>query len=132
MRMSLAIAVLLIGGCATQSWEPIDNTMRARVGKPLDDAIAVLGMPTSERNIAGRKAYVWTTDGTAALPVGTSTQHFGSAAGVSYMGTSSGITVAPARTNCEIVLIVNDQSVVTNWSYDGNLLGCSKYVSGSH
>jgi hypothetical protein len=46
----------LLVGCAGRM---IESGMKSMVGQPLSAAVAKLGVPTDEREIAGHKVYTW-------------------------------------------------------------------------
>lgn len=101
MRMLLTIAalapLLAMPGCVDA---PINDGMSKMVGKPLDAAIAKLGMPNREETIAGRKVYSWTTSNLVE--------------GTAY--------------RCEIRVIMLGEMIGT-FSWQGNNGGCIQYAS---
>ncbi|SHM40746.1 hypothetical protein [Bradyrhizobium lablabi] len=56
----LAMAAILLAGCF-QSVLTVRDEMNALKGKPINVAIAKLGIPTNEQTIAGQKVYTWET-----------------------------------------------------------------------
>ena len=63
LACALAAAVLMTGGWASpgeRTQYTINAGLEAMKGQPIDVAIRVLGLPDAERQIAGRKGYVWT------------------------------------------------------------------------
>ena len=57
MRRIWVLAVCgLLAGCAGKM---IDKGLTSMMGQPLSAAIAKLGVPTDEREIAGQKVYTW-------------------------------------------------------------------------
>jgi hypothetical protein len=63
LACALGAAVLMTGAWASpgeRTQYTIEAGLEAMKGQPIDVAIRVLGLPDAERQIAGRKGYVWT------------------------------------------------------------------------
>ena len=98
-KSALAIvASLSLAACALST---IKDKMPSYTGMPAKILFERLGYPTAEQNVAGSKAYIWTTN------------RF-------VEGTSYG---------CKIRVIVDAQDNITNWDFEGNEGGCGPYAS---
>ncbi|MGF6764026.1 hypothetical protein P3T24_004357 [Paraburkholderia sp. GAS33] len=100
MRRAIPLALLLVG-CAGGWGSQLHTGWQTNVkGKPIDAAIARLGVPQSERTIAGHHVYTWTTGG-------------------QYNG--------EGRT-CTLDVEVDSLGISRTMRYIGNLSGCGPYV----
>src|SRR5262245_267137 len=97
LRMgTVALCGLMLSGCAG---EMIKTGMQGVVGKPLNAAITKLGMPTDERESAGRKVYTW----------------------------YSGRLIEGTTSQCRIRAMVQSD-VIESWDYEGNEGACMRYA----
>jgi hypothetical protein len=83
-------AELVLAGCAFQTMRDILSR------RPASDLIAVLGLPSEDRVIAGRKVYIW------------STCNF--AKGTNY--------------KCQVRVILDDKNIIVGTHLDGSEGGC--------
>jgi len=129
MRKITLICVLIsFAGCMSMSWEPMDEGLAALQGRHLDAAIDVLGLPSNERQIAGRKLFVWSTTSTGLLfnpATSTTSGNFGT---VPYSQITNFSSFTPVGYECEISLQVDEQNVIQRFQYSGNLGGCRVYM----
>lgn len=127
--MFLLFSLLLLSACVT---DQLDNGFARLRGQPLSVAIDRLGVPTSERTLAGRHVYTWTTSqmvstyqpsstvSTVKVPTGTGKS--------TYSGTSIGGTTVQTNATCKIDIEVDSREIIRNASYDGEVRACGIYA----
>jgi len=127
MKKAALICVLLgLAGC--MSWEPMEKGLAALKGKRLDDAIDVLGFPSSERQIAGRKVFVWSTKSMGLLFNPATSTTYGNFGSTPYGQTTTLTSFTPVGYECEISIQVDDQNVIQTAQSYGNWGGCQVYM----
>lgn len=127
--MFVSLAILLLSACAADQMSSGFERMR---GQPLSVAIDRLGVPSSERTIAGRHIYTWTTSqlvSTYQPTTSVTTGNFPNGSGKSrYSGATLGGTTVQVNAACKIDAEVDGQELIRHMSYDGVIGACSKYV----
>jgi hypothetical protein len=78
----------------------IKEKMKPNVGQPASALIAKLGYPTREEQVAGHKAFAW----------------------------SSGQVVEGTSYSCTLRAILDAQDVISAWDFQGNERGCEQYA----
>ncbi|WP_342052012.1 MULTISPECIES: hypothetical protein [unclassified Cupriavidus] len=125
-----AIGVLVLGGCVT--WGQFDDGLNSLVGRPLDDAINVLGMPAGERTVAGRRYIEWgsTTAGFIAVTSPSTTYGTMNTAGShgNYSASTISTSYVPVDYNCKVTLQIDAAERIRDGQYEGNLGGCESYI----
>lgn len=123
----IAATCTVLAGCT--SFKQLDSGLQGMVGKKISVAIDALGYPASERTVAGLKLIEWSQSSTAVVPTSTSTT------GIVQSGTKSssfsGITLSSEQRtyNCKITMRVDNEGVIQDYDYDGNLGGCMRYIN---
>lgn len=129
MIAGLAGAAVLTG-CVT--FGQMDEGLRNLQGQPLSVAVAKIGYPSSERQVAGMRLVEWGRSSTAigSMPVTSTTTGYAQAG--SQIGTYGATTTssAPMLLNfqCHITLEVDAKNIIQGGQYDGNLGGCEPYI----
>lgn len=95
------VTALSVVALSACAGQTIKDRMPAYMGRPIDDLIAKLGFPTRQDSIAGQTVYVWSVSGMDE-------------------GTSYG---------CTIRAIIDAQSIVARWDYQGNEGACGRYAA---
>lgn len=130
MKKAILIALLPLVACTTT--ESLRTGWERMRGQPIDVAVDKLGVPQSERTIAGRHVYTWTashtvplydqtvgvTTGSANLPAGQATY--------SSLTTTGGLV--PTNLSCKIDIEVDRENVMRKLYYDGSIGGCSQFA----
>lgn len=128
-KLLVLFPLLLLSACVTDQLNSGFDRLR---GKPISVAIDKLGVPTSERRLAGRHVYTWMTSKLIATYQTTNNFTTGSVPDGSdkkkYTATSVGGTTGQANASCKIEVEVDDQGYIRNASYDGDLGACGKYA----
>ncbi|NYH99600.1 hypothetical protein [Cupriavidus plantarum] len=128
--VSCAASALLLTGCVT--WGQFDQGLDSLVGRPLDDAINVLGMPASERTVAGRRYVQWRRSYSESMPVVSPSTTYGavqSGRGIAnYSATTYSQSYETAEYSCSITLQIGADERVQKSQYEGNLGGCESYI----
>lgn len=130
MRAILPLfALLLLSACVSDQLNSGFDRMR---NQPLSVAMDRLGVPSSERMIAGRHIYTWTH--TELISTFQPSSSFTTAKGSGKSGDSKytastfgGSTVQTSAT-CKIEAEVDGQGNIRNLSYDGPVAACGKYA----
>lgn len=94
-------------------------------GKPVEAAVAKLGMPTSQQPIMNETAYIWSTsyDDVGVIP----TYSTGSLGSVPV--TTSSFTVGPAGTaSCRLRVFVKGDGLIRGWDVEGGQRACRRYA----
>ena len=104
------------------------------MGKPIDSAVDVLGLPNSKMEIAGYTVYIWSNQRSGSVPIyNTNTAYTSGTVGTTPVyGTTTTNTVnyVPVSYQCEIKLSVDSQNTIRRWEYYGNQGGCQRYANG--
>lgn len=131
MRKIVVIAVIsvLLVACAT---EQLNSGLRSLVGSNIQMAINVMGYPDSEREVAGQKIYLWSTNRTDVLPMATTATTAGAVGGTPYYGTTTGMELVPFTAACKVQIAVNAQGVIQTFQWEGNEAGCARYARRFH
>ncbi|XDZ49607.2 hypothetical protein AB8806_17495 (plasmid) [Ralstonia syzygii subsp. celebesensis] len=122
--------MLPIAGCVT--WEQFDRGMDVLIGQSVDHAISILGFPSGERTIAGKRYVQWGRSSADFVPIASpsySTGNFnvGNKVG-SYSSTTMNATYIPMSLDCTIVAELDAENRVTRTQYDGNMGGCEPFI----
>ncbi|MCT9114719.1 hypothetical protein N6G02_01110 [Cupriavidus gilardii] len=106
--------------------------MSALVGEPLDTAIQVLGMPSGEQTIAGRRYIQWGRSSSGFVPISNTTTSYGSFNTAynfgTYSKTTTGTSYLPVSYNCTVTVAVDSGEHIRQTQYEGNLGGCEPYI----
>lgn len=125
------ITSLALTGCVT--WSQFDDGLNALVGQPINAAIAKIGYPNTEQIIAGQKVYRWGTSSQGLISMPSQTTTIGSVGtGLGYRpytATTYGSTMVPVSYQCTLTIVADEQEVIRNYGYDGNLGGCERYIN---
>ncbi|WP_176322436.1 hypothetical protein [Burkholderia vietnamiensis] len=130
--MKKAILIALVPLVACTGMESLRTGWEQMRGKPVDVAIEKLGVPQSERTIAGHHVYTWTTSHTVPLydqTVGVTTGSANLPAGqamYSSLTTTGGFT--PTNLSCKIDIEVDRDNLMRKLYYDGSIGGCAAFA----
>ncbi|MFB2563658.1 hypothetical protein [Rhizobium sp. IMFF44] len=129
-RILTTIALISLGavaGCVTM--DSAKPAMQAMKGKPVSVAIAKLGYPDGQMNIAGKKVYVWSSSshGTYTVPTTTSTTTYIN--GMPIYGTAYGTSTESYDYQCKLKVIASPSDVIESWEWEGNIGGCERYAA---
>ena len=123
------ILLLLIVPLSSNAWELfMDKCIKSWIGYPLDSVIKSWGYPDYEKNIAGKKLYIWETYdySTDIIPDSgmsiTSTDKKGNETPFS-LGEQTRIEY------CKKILETNDNGIIINGQWSGN--SCPMFYIGS-
>ncbi|WP_347554935.1 hypothetical protein [Robbsia sp. KACC 23696] len=127
---AITITLTALAGCVTDA--QFEAGVGALKGRPLSDAIQVLGYPTGERRIAGTHIVHWGAKTTDMVPVTTFAQstQTGSIGKTDFdtSKTTRSTQFVPVTTTCDINLQVNENNIIVGGSYAGDLDGCHKAI----
>lgn len=124
--------VLLCGLAGCTTWGQMDDGLTSLQGQPLDTAVRILGYPSGEQTIAGRRLVVWSSQSTGMMYMPQTATTYGTAytAGgyANYNQTTNYATMVPLNNQCKITMEVDGSDIITGYNYDGNMGGCSRYI----
>lgn len=121
----LILLIVLLMPLTAYAWESfMDKCIKSWVGYPLDSVMTKWGYPEEERNIAGKKLYVWTTyDYDTEVVEGT---------GITITSTDKKGNETTFSTGgqlkiefCRKILEVDKNNIVLNGQWEGNY--CPKF-----
>lgn len=119
-----------LSGCAT--FGQLEEGLKNLQGQPLSVAVAKIGYPSSERQVAGMRLVEWGRSNTAVgtMPVTSTTNGYAQAG--SHVASFGATTTANAPVllnfQCHITLEVDAKNIIQGAQYDGNLGGCEPYI----
>jgi hypothetical protein len=129
-KIICVIPVLMLTACVTDQLNSGFDRIR---GQHLSVAINRLGVPTSERTIAGRHVYSWINSQLITNYQATNNFTKGKIGNdpkkSDYSGTSFGGTTSQINATCKIEMEVDDQKFIRNATYDGDIGACEKYAA---
>jgi hypothetical protein len=125
MRLAAAlVAAAALGGCASggMGGGVMNGIMASWQGATLDEAIAAWGYPHAERNIAGRRIFVWDRSLRLTMPATASTTGTAQRIGGTtyYSGTTTTVGGGTSDWSCTRMLEVNADNKVVSWQWEGN------------
>jgi hypothetical protein len=103
MQRLMVVAVLLVLGACSPSFETLRADLPKYKGRPAKDMIALWGYPNAERVIMGQKVYVWATPPSAANAVDATLPW------------------------CVMRAIVDGQGLIERFEWDGDFGACKRY-----
>jgi hypothetical protein len=125
----VAIAMLGLLGCA---FKVLDEALPKLVGKPIEAAVNVLGLPNAQMELAGNNIFIWNNQRSGTVPIyNTSTANtYGTVGTTPVYGTTTTSTVnyVPVSYHCEIKVSVDSQNIIQRVEYYGNQGGCQRYA----
>ena len=120
---TLIATAALLSGCQTE--QNMEAGIKSFKGKPYEYAFSVMGVPDSEKSIAGRRVFTWETrsSGSYSMPtVNNSTAYVnGNAIHVRTQGSETLFY----QNDCKVVIMVNGAGIVERSQYEGNRGGCA-------
>ena len=130
-KLILGFMLILSVGCALQT---LEDGLPYLVGKPIDSAVDVLGLPSSKMTIGKYTVYEWTNENSATIPMTMPSTSFTSGnLGTSSINTSTtsySTSYIPVNNVCVIKLSVDDNEIINRWEFKGNQGGCQYYTDG--
>lgn len=122
--------ISLLAGCAT--WGQMDQGLTALHGKNIQAAVYKLGYPSGETAVAGMKFVTWSSSASSVMFMPQTSTSYGNVYGprgtYTYNQVSTGTMAVPMNGACTITLRVNEDNIIVGHQYDGNMLGCERYI----
>ncbi len=121
-----ALAVLALAGCA--NFETLDAGLNTLKGQNRDVAIARLGFPTDQKEIAGKDVYIWSTGGVYSQP---STYYGGCSDRYGGIRSMSCVSFMPSTVYafCEIRVIADKSGTIVATERRGDAATCETYAN---
>ena len=130
-HLLLSLVAMVLTACA---FSTLDRGLPLLVGKPIDAAVNVLGLPNQKMEIGSYSVYVWENRFSSTIPLyNTSTATTtGNVGTVPVYGTTTTSTVndVPVEYHCQIKLQVDATNIIQRWEYFENQGGCQYYANG--
>lgn len=121
----ILIYALLLTGCVT-SFSMLDKELPSL--RTLDDAIAWLGYPTRQYQVAGKDVYEWSTSSTLVMPEINTANTTGYIGRSSVNVTTSSTTYSTNQMFCVLRAVAQGKKLI-EWNYDGNNGACYRYAN---
>lgn len=129
-KIFCVVPLLMLSACVTDQLNSGFDRLR---GQHLSVAINRLGVPTSERTIAGRHVYSWINSQLIASYQASNNFTQGKIGDdpkkIGYSSNSFGGTTSQVNATCKIEMEVDDQKYIRNATYDGDIGACEKYAA---
>lgn len=122
----LGLPLLLLVGCETAA---IERNLAAAHGKDVEEIISRIGLPDTERVVAGRKMYVWDRRVQAVVPLMSSSTTTGFVGTTPVTANSMQTNYVPAAFYCQIRIVVDANNRIIASDLDGNQGGCARYAN---
>lgn len=120
---------LAVASCQTALTEKtMGDGLRALKGAHYQKAIDALGIPTSERTIADKKIYRWSTGWSESLTLPTVSTGRGFAGATPITTTTYGTQTTSHAHDCYVDISTNQKGIIEQTEYEGTVQGCQKYV----
>jgi len=113
------VAAMVLTACA---YSTLDKGLPLLVGKPIDTAVNVLGLPNQKMQNGSYSVYVWDNRFSSTIPL-----YNTSTAGTT---TTSTVNDVPVEYHCQIKLQVDATNIIQRWEYFENQGGCQYYANG--
>jgi len=113
-----ALLFLFIAACSTFS--SIDEGVASLRGQNINSLINIIGLPSAEQNIAGRKIFVWDTSQTVSTT--TAVPIYNPSGFNSYVYAPSS-----AEYVCTIKVVVDENDIIQSHELEGNIGGCQRW-----
>jgi hypothetical protein len=109
------------------TFEQLGSNLATYIGEPLNVAIDHFGYPDDDREIAGRKLYVWAVNEIDSVPdLATTTGTIGDQ---QFSATTFGGANVNMTAHCKITMAVDGHNIVRDVRYDGNMAGCFRFMA---
>src|SRR5499425_593689 len=118
-HLLLSLVAMVLTACA---FSTLDKGLPLLVGKPIDAAVNVLGLPNQKMQIGSYSVYVWDNRFSSTIPL-----YNTSTAGTT---TTSTVNDVPVEYHCQIKLQVDATNIIQRWEYFENQGGCQYYANG--
>ena len=131
MKKFIIGLLLLVSGCAFQT---LNDGLPYLVGKPIDSAVNVLGLPSREMMVGDYTIYEWSNQYSTTIPITTQNTTYTSGnvgtSPVNMSSTSYNTNYKTVNNVCSIKLSVNSLNIIQRWEWRGNQGACQYYANG--
>jgi hypothetical protein len=125
-KILIFFLLFTLSSCTT--FDDMNKGLSRYSGQHIHTLILTIGYPNAQREIAGKKLYVWDSRQNISFSIPqTSSSTIVGPSGV-YTGTST--TMVPHNLNsyCTITVEVNSSDMIVNYEWYGNILGCERFA----
>lgn len=122
MRIFRGLMLALVVSACSGGGGLMDGIMGSWKGASIDQVITQWGYPDAEKNVAGRKLYVWSRDAQLIMPTTVNTTGYATNIGnqTYYNGISNISGGGVSNWNCTRILEVDASEVVVGGQWSGN------------
>jgi hypothetical protein len=135
MRKGLVIAVGLWASWVSNALAEenvLNKGLSLLIGRQVQAATEVLGLPDRETTFSGNKVYVWETSRMEAAPELNVNFHSGYVGQTPMGWTSFDQSTTLHHAQCEIKLVVDQSNAIAEWYGKGSEAGCRDYARNMH
>lgn len=97
----------------------MNKGVAALQGKPLTEAVSVLGFPSSKMEMAGKEVYTWNYGATGFQSVPMTSNTFGSIGGTPYYGTTATNALMPTPLTARVQIMVDKKDIIVASFWEG-------------
>jgi len=123
--LCLTFIFIFLASC---TFTRLEKGLDSLVGKSMDHAMSLLGMPDSEMTIRGQKIYGWGHSTSFNYPTSNTSTSSAVIDGELVQIQTTTNSSTPTNLSCSIKLYVNSNDIVTTYAYDGNSGACETYA----
>lgn len=116
----LSTVTLFLFMVACSTFSNIDEGVSSLRGQNINSLISIIGLPSAEQNIAGRKIYVWDTSQTVSTTTAVPTYNPSGFSTYAYVPSS-------AQYVCTIKVVVDENDIIQSHELEGNIGGCERW-----
>jgi ABC-type uncharacterized transport system ATPase subunit len=119
-------SLFLLSSCTTT--EDMNKGLARHNGQHIHTLIMTIGYPNVQREIAGRKLYIWDSRQNVSFSIPqTSSSTIIGPSGV-YTGTSTTMSHQNIQSHCTITVEVTSTDTIVNYEWYGNYIGCERFA----
>lgn len=128
LKPSLAVAMVSIALAGCANFEALDAGLDTLKGQSRDVAIARLGFPTDQKEIAGKDVFIWSTGGIYSQPT---TYYGGCSDRYGGIRSMSCVSFMPSTYSayCEIRVIAEKSGTIVDTQRRGDAPTCEAYAN---
>lgn len=131
MKTSILLSItgifsMLIVGCVSTA--DMNAGLQKLDGKPIKEAVRILGYPDSQRMIAGDNVYTWRASRTQTYSTPQIAQTSGYLGNTPVYGTTTYSSQESINLHCVLNIATDKKGFIKNYNYSGNRGGCRRYA----
>ncbi len=128
-KLTLFLCATWLCGCA--SFSMFNKDLTKLTGSKIEYAFEALGYPDGSYPMGNELIYVWGASGTAMIPTTSYSNVYGNVGMTPVYGNITTYQNSIVPTNCTIKIAAFN-GLISGYDYNGNLLGCERYINALH